>query len=79
MRFFDSLRAHGLDVIEHPFPDHHAYAPGDLAFADRLPVLMTDKDAIKCRSFAQPDWWRVPVQAELAPEFFDALGARLTA
>ena len=76
-RFFDSLRAHGLDVIEHAFPDHHAYTPGELAFADGLPVLMTDKDAIKCRTFAPPGWWRVPVQAELVPGFFDALAAHL--
>jgi tetraacyldisaccharide 4'-kinase len=79
LRFFDSLRARGIDVIEHPFPDHHAFAPDELAFADALPILMTDKDAIKCRPFARPDWWRVPVHAELAPEFFDAVAAQLAA
>ena len=78
-RFFDSLRARGIDVIEHPFPDHHAYTPEELAFADALPVLMTDKDAIKCRPSARPHWWRVPVRAELAPAFFAALAVRLAA
>lgn len=77
VRFFDSLRGHGIEVIEHPFPDHHAFVPGDLAFAETLPVLMTDKDAIKCRPFAQPHWWRVPVQATLAPAFFEALTSRI--
>lgn len=76
-RFFDGLRARGIDVIEHPFPDHHPFAPDDLAFADTLPVLMTDKDAIKCRPFARSGWWRVPVQAELPGAFFDALVRRL--
>ncbi|CAM5227052.1 tetraacyldisaccharide 4'-kinase [Rhodanobacter lindaniclasticus] len=76
-RFFDSLRAAGIEVIEHPFADHHAFAPAELAFADDLPVLMTDKDAVKCRSFALPDGWRVPVRAELPAAFHAALLACL--
>ena len=78
-RFFDSLRAVNIDVIEHAFADHHQFAAADLAFADDLPVLMTDKDAVKCQRFAQPHWWRVPVHAELPPAFFDALVQRIEA
>jgi tetraacyldisaccharide 4'-kinase len=78
-RFFASLVAQGLDVIEHPFPDHHAFVPEDLAFGDDLPVLMTEKDAVKCRRFALPHWWSVPVKAELPADFYAALGARLKA
>jgi tetraacyldisaccharide 4'-kinase len=77
-RFFTSLTAQGIDVIPHPFPDHHAFAPSELAFDDGLPVLMTEKDAVKCRGFAQADWWSVPVKAELPAAFYDALCARLT-
>jgi len=76
-RFFDSLRAAGIEVIEHAFADHHAFSADELDFADGLPLLMTDKDAVKCRSFAQPHWWRVPVQAELPPAFHAALRERL--
>ena len=76
-RFFASLRDAGLDVIEHAFPDHHAFTAAELAFGDERPVLMTDKDAVKCRSFAQPHWWRVPVHAGLPADFFDAVMARL--
>jgi len=72
-RFFDSLRGRGIDVIEHAFPDHHAFVPADLDFGDKLLVLMTDKDAVKCRTFAQPHWWRVPVHAELPENFLQAL------
>jgi len=78
-RFFAGLRAMGIDVVEHAFADHHRYLPGDLDFADNLSVLMTDKDAVKCRAFAQPHWWRVPVQAELPAEFFDVLAQRVEA
>jgi tetraacyldisaccharide 4'-kinase len=76
-RFFDSLRAAGIELIEHAFADHHAFAPTDLNFNDDLPVLMTDKDAVKCQRFAQPHWWRVPVHADLPKAFHDALAARI--
>jgi len=78
-RFFDSLRAYGILPIEHAFPDHHVFVPADFHLGEDLPVLMTDKDAIKCRRFAQPNWWRVPVQAELPAEFYDALAHRIMA
>lgn len=78
-RFFASLQAQGLQVVPHAFPDHHAFVPSDLSFGDTLPVLMTDKDAIKCQPFAQPHWWRVPVRARLPETFFDAVAARVTA
>ncbi len=65
-RFFRDLRARGLEVIEHPFPDHHAFTLGELSFADDLPVLMTEKDAVKCARFADPRWWFVPTEAVFA-------------
>ncbi|MEO7066025.1 MAG: tetraacyldisaccharide 4'-kinase [Rhodanobacter sp.] len=78
-RFFDSLRAVGMEVIEHAFADHHAFAATDLDFDDELSVLMTDKDAVKCQRFARADWWRVPVQAQLSEAFYTALVERLKA
>jgi tetraacyldisaccharide 4'-kinase len=62
-RFFRDLRARGLDVMEHAFPDHHPLAAHDLSFGDDLPVLMTEKDAVKCASFADPRLWSVPTTA----------------
>ena len=76
-RFFAALRAAGLDVIEHAFADHFAYASADLDFGDDLPVLMTEKDAVKCVAFADARCWRVPVRAQLPAEFFDAVAARV--
>ena len=61
--FFDLLRGEGLSVVEHRFPDHHAFAPGDLDFGDSLPVMMTEKDAVKCRGLARGRAWYVPVDA----------------
>ncbi len=62
-RFFSQLRAAGLRVQEHPFGDHHAFSAADLRFGDELPVLMTEKDAVKCAGFADQHHWFVPVDA----------------
>jgi tetraacyldisaccharide 4'-kinase len=76
-RFFSQLAAAGLSVTAHPFPDHHVYRARELEFADHLPLLMTEKDAVKCREFAAPDRWYLPVSANFAPEQAAALLARL--
>ncbi len=68
-RFFHLLRSRGLDVIEHPFPDHYRFEPHDLSFGDDLPILMTEKDAVKCRRFANQQMWYVPVEAHLSEAF----------
>lgn len=76
-RFFSSLRQQGIAVTEHPFPDHHAYTCADLDFGDDAPILMTDKDAVKCTAFAPANAWYVPVRADLPAGFLDELAARL--
>ncbi|MGH8112586.1 MAG: tetraacyldisaccharide 4'-kinase [Rhodanobacteraceae bacterium] len=77
-RFFAALRAIGVVPVEYAFPDHHHYAIADLGFGDGMPVLMTEKDAVKCRAFAQDGWWSVPVTAVLPESFLDAFTARLS-
>jgi tetraacyldisaccharide 4'-kinase len=68
-RLFDSLRMHGLELVEHAFADHHAYRPQDLHFEEALPIVMTEKDWVKCAAFAPPDSWSLPVRAELDDGF----------
>lgn len=68
-RFFDQLRRLGLTVREHAFDDHHAYSQSDVAFAGPAPLLMTEKDAVKCRRLNLPssvEAWVVPVDAHLS-------------
>ena len=76
-RFFAQLGAAGLEVVEHAFPDHHRYRAADLEFHDGLPVLMTEKDAVKCRAFAAANRWYLPVAASFAGADGEALLARL--
>ena len=76
-RFFDLLAGLGLEVIPHPFPDHHPFRPRDLDFGDRLPVIMTEKDAVKCRFPVAGGAWYLPVTARVDPRLLNLLAARL--
>ena len=75
-RFFMHLTRLGFKIVPHAFPDHHAFTPKDLEF-EEAPVLMTEKDAVKLRRAARPNWWVLPVTAQLEPAFGDWLSGRL--
>jgi tetraacyldisaccharide 4'-kinase len=62
-RFFDLLRRRGLHVEERPYPDHHPFSPEDVASWPPGPVIMTEKDAVKCNKLARRDIWYLPVEA----------------
>lgn len=67
-RFFALLRQLGANPVEHPRPDHGRYRPRDLAFTPAHPVVMTEKDAVKCRLLAdgRQDLYYLPVAAVLS-------------
>lgn len=76
-RFFQMLRERGIAVVPHAFADHHAFVPADLEFGSRLPVLMTEKDGVKCAGFASPGQFVVPLEAELPAALWVSLLERL--
>lgn len=71
-RFYNSLKKLGVTPVEHSFPDHHAYVATDLNFAGEIPLVMTEKDAVKCRPFAKEHWFYLSIEAQLPPAFYDA-------
>lgn len=73
--FFDTLRGLGLELVEHVFPDHHPFSAGDLAPLSDLPVVMTEKDAVKCRRFANDNHWVLTTEARLPGGLVDAVVA----
>jgi tetraacyldisaccharide 4'-kinase len=77
-RFFSHLRGLGLQCIEHSFPDHHPYRASDLAFGDDAPVVMTEKDAVKCAAFATTHHWVLIVDAEVDARLGERVTARLS-
>ena len=76
-RFFQTLRGADIAVVPHAFVDHHRYQQRELQFGSDLPVLMTEKDAVKCVGFDNQRLYSVPIRAELPEAFWVALLDRL--
>ncbi|RKZ38105.1 MAG: tetraacyldisaccharide 4'-kinase [Gammaproteobacteria bacterium] len=76
-KFFTRLRNSGLKLLIHEFPDHHYYSQTDIQFQDNLPVIMTEKDAVKCVHFAGIQHWYLPIEARLPKIFADSLLQKL--
>lgn len=76
-RFFATLRDLGFEIIEHAFSDHFRYKAKDLEFDDNRDILMTEKDAVKCRGFANTRHWYITVDAHLPGPFLDLLSTKL--
>ncbi|MFS1523426.1 tetraacyldisaccharide 4'-kinase [Microbulbifer sp. 2304DJ12-6] len=76
-RFFRALRQLGFKVMEQPFADHHQFSPQELHFDGKTPVIMTMKDAVKCRDFWQSHWWALEVRAKLPDLFYQKVHRHL--
>lgn len=76
-RFINTLEQAGLQVLAHLYPDHHAFAGAEIRFDDALPILMTEKDAVKCRQYAVQNVWYLPIEAVLDERLAEALLKRL--
>jgi len=76
-RFFQQLKQYNIHVIEHSFDDHHEYVLDELTFSDKLPVIMTEKDAVKCQKFNLENTWYIPVTAELTEDIVERIIATI--
>ena len=76
-RFFDLLDKLGFDIIRHPFPDHHNFLSSDIFYLDHLPIIMTEKDASKCKDFDNNKIWYLKIDADVNNKFIDNLDKKL--
>ena len=67
--FFKQLRQAGMSLYPHCFPDHYPYQPKDLDFADSLPILMSEKDAVRCKEWANERLWSVVADLQVDDRF----------
>jgi len=70
-RYFRHLEQLGIAFTPHDFPDHHPYCAADLAFSDCDAILMTEKDAVKCATFADARFWMLRVEARIDTSLLD--------
>lgn len=68
-RFFSYLRGLGAQLLKHEFPDHYDYRAEDIQFTDNSPVVMTEKDAVKCRSFADENCYYLKIDVQMTSAF----------
>ena len=76
-RFFDLLEKLGFESIKHPFPDHHMFDESDIFYMDHLPIVMTEKDASKCKDFNNNKIWYLTIDADLNKNFISELDKKL--
>ncbi|MGE7957802.1 tetraacyldisaccharide 4'-kinase [Pseudomonas sp. NPDC089530] len=77
-RFFTTLETLHWRPVPHAFADHAEYSAQALSFTPSLPLVMTEKDAVKCRAFAACDWWYLAVDAVPSPAFVAWFDTQLT-
>lgn len=76
-RFFQQLRDNGLTIIEHPFPDHHQFDTNDFVTFEKECIIMTEKDAVKCKNLSLDNAWFVDVRANFSDALTSQLGNKL--
>ena len=75
--FIKEIQDEGIEVVEHCYEDHHDYRQRDFKFNDDMPVIVTEKDAVKIKSFHPAGVWVLPVRPVLPKAFYDDIIACL--
>lgn len=78
--FFDMLKNLDIEVTGNSFPDHHQFTENDFDSIDQSDVtlVMTEKDAVKCREFARENWWYVAIDTTFSEQFVAVLSDRIS-
>ena len=76
-RFFRTLETLGARVVPRALPDHHSFSPEDFTAEAGETLVITAKDAVKCRSIAPGDTLVLEVRAQLQAGLIDLLDRKL--
>lgn len=76
-RFFDTLVDLNIDVLPHSFKDHYYYSESDFLFSSNHPIIMTTKDCVKCREFANDNMWYLLTEVDISEDFLNKLQEKL--
>ncbi|MEE4144455.1 MAG: tetraacyldisaccharide 4'-kinase [Halieaceae bacterium] len=74
-QFFNTLARCGFDIEPVVFPDHHRYTASDFYRLPGKPIIMTEKDAVKCGGLAGVDAWYLKINAQLPQTVTTAVAA----
>jgi tetraacyldisaccharide 4'-kinase len=76
-RFFRQLSTMGLHFKCKAYNDHYQYSAQDFEDVETDIILMTEKDAVKCTSFARPNFWVLPVNADIDKQLLTNILSKL--
>ena len=79
-RFFETLENLPYPIEKICYPDHYEFSSDDFIsekIDEHQPVVMTEKDAVKCGEFANNNFWMLTTNTELEDSFFDALTGQI--
>ena len=76
-RFFEHLTTSGLKFKKVIFNDHHFFTEFDFKDFDDMDIIMTEKDAVKCKRFAKENFWYLPIHADVEERLFKKLIKKL--
>lgn len=71
-RFFQTLETLGLKTENKKYPDHYKFSKNDFIGINK-PIIMTEKDYVKCREFADERMFFLPVSAMIDDAFWRKL------
>ena len=80
-RFFDMLKLSGLaPAAVMPLPDHYDYRESPFGMLGEAPILITPKDAVKCRHLQDNRLWAVQTETQFSdPGWLNDVHRRLQA
>jgi tetraacyldisaccharide 4'-kinase len=77
-RFFESLKRLGVQFESRAYSDHYPFQAEDFNGIDADIIVMTEKDAVKCRAFAQSNYWVLPVNAVIKNGLMPAILSKIS-
>lgn len=77
--FFALLKRQEVDIIPHIFPDHHHFRRRELSFATAAPIIMTEKDAVRCEAYKDLNIWVLRLETSINDTMIRLLLSKLNA
>ena len=72
-QFFSTLEECGFSLTTHIYPDHHLFSVDDFCSLRDQPIIMTEKDAVKCRELVGDNAWYLKICAQIPTQIEDAV------
>jgi tetraacyldisaccharide 4'-kinase len=76
-KFFQDLIKHKYSIIKHAFTDHHKYTKKDFEGYINSPIIMTHKDAIKCKFLKKENIFYLKIGVDICEKFYDAINQNI--